>query len=174
MAQKTSATRCWNLKILPVLKRCILKEPLKKILRNTDSITNCYIKQSLAPLTSHHSIGKLITIPAQRLLVLCEVFDWTKPQAWQTSYLGCTQLRQVAFQEALHSPNLLAWMDMKSDKSLRQTLCFIGSLSLDLSPANPNAAPCSASTDILSCTLYDRRYLNMTKKGHDNSVCEEY
>lgn len=49
MAQKTSAISCWNLKTLPGLKRCILKEPLNKILRNTDSVTGYYVKQSLAP-----------------------------------------------------------------------------------------------------------------------------
>lgn len=55
MAQRTSATSWWNLKTVPDLKRCILKEPLNKILRNTDSITSYCIKQSLAPLTSIHS-----------------------------------------------------------------------------------------------------------------------
>lgn len=70
-----------------------------KKLRNTGSITGYYVNQTLPPSDLPSLNQKPNYIPVQRLFVLND-FDWTQPQAWQTSYLGCTQMRLVAFQAA--------------------------------------------------------------------------
>lgn len=93
-----------------------------KDLRNTNSITGYYVNWILPPsdLPSLNQKPNYHTGTKS----FCLEWFWLNAASGMADIIyciGCTQMRLVAFQVASRSLNLLVWMDMRSDKSLRLT-----------------------------------------------------